>query len=332
MVGLSIALPENYLDDEEKTLIVPRWRKELWAIEIDLLVQLDNVCRKHGIRYFCDGGTVLGAVRHGGFVPWDDDIDVIMTRSEYERLNAIAPQEFKAPYFWQTEKTDPGFGRGLARLRNSNTTAIQMYETRDGVPVYSFNQGLFIDIFPFDNLPDNPEERKQFKAELVKIKTEITRIKANRLALKYVRARPGSILRYVIATYYKIREILSGQDALTTAVERLHMTAQRYNGTATREMAPVAFDPNHREVLPSFFFDRHVELDFEFLKIPVMAHYMESLAINYGNWREHVIGASQHGGMFLDVNHPYTEYLRECERSGKSLVEIKRSFVRDDLP
>ena len=312
MVDLSIDLPKGFLDDEPKTLIVSRRRKEVWAVTLDLLVQLDRVCRKHDIRYFCDGGTLLGAVRHGGFIPWDDDIDVIMSRAEYEKLNAIAPSEFQHPYFWQTNETDPGSARGHAQLRNSDTTAILKTEMRDGKALYTFNQGVFIDIFPFDNLPDDEGERKAFRKKLLEFKILIERIKATQLAARnglhgFPTLRKARLFCHIAQLH--VWERLHGCDRLTETVRELERTAQMFNGTATREMAPVSFLPQHREVLPSNFFDESVELDFEFLKIPVMKHHIEALSINYGNWHEHVIGGAPHGGLYIDTDRPYTEYL-----------------------
>ena len=312
MVDLSIDLPKGFLDEEPKTLIVSRRRKEVWAVTLDLLVQFDKVCRKHGIRYFCDGGTALGAVRHKGFVPWDDDVDVVMSRAEYTKLDAIAPTEFKPPYFWQTNETDPGSARGHAQLRNSDTTAILKEEMRDGKALYTFNQGVFIDIFPFDNLPDDETEREAFRNSLLKIKTRAARIKTLRLAARTALhgfPTPGKARLFYHVAKIRAWERLHGRDMLTETMRELERTAQKYNGSRTREMAPVSFLPRHREVLPSHFFDESVELDFEFLKIPVMKHHIEALAINYGNWREHVIGGAAHGGMVVDTKRPYTEYL-----------------------
>lgn len=313
MVDLSIDLPKGFLDEEPRTLIVSRRRKEIWAVELDLLAQLDQVCKKHGIRYFCDGGTVLGAIRHGGFVPWDDDIDVIMSRAEYEKLNAIAPTEFKHPYFWQTNETDPGSARGHAQLRNSETTGILKSEMAGGKAFFDFNQGLFIDIFPFDNLPDDPDERRVFRERIQVVKRKIVsmmriRIPSGRLPSRL--SMPRRIVRSMRATILRTVDGLHGRDALADAVNELDTMARSYNGIRTKEVAPVTLNPFHREVLPANFLDESVEVNFEFLKIPVLAHYMESLTINYGlNWREHVIGASAHIGMFVDTNRPYTEYL-----------------------
>ena len=146
MVKLNLEIPEGWLEPEEKWgFQVTRQRKEIWAVELDLLHELDRVCKKHGLTFFADSGTMLGAIRHKGFIPWDDDIDVAMMRDEYEQLCKIAGEEFSYPYFFQTEYTDHGTLRGHAQLRNSMTTAVLKDENHTQYP---FNQGIFIDIFP----------------------------------------------------------------------------------------------------------------------------------------------------------------------------------------
>ena len=313
MVKLSIDVPKGFLLEEAKTLIVPRKRKEVWAVALDLLVQLDCVCKKHGIRYFCDGGTVLGAVRHKGFIPWDDDIDVIMSRVEYDKLNAVAPEEFRHPYFWQTNETDPGSARGHAQLRNSETTGILKSEMSDGRPIYTFNQGLFIDIFPFDSVPDDDAERQRFKQVLKKCKKRISWLRWCQFASRSSvldGITPRAIYRYCEVQGTRIWEKLQRRDAFSDAVKDLDNLVRMYNGAGTKEVAPISYNPDHREILPAWFFDDVMEVDFEFLKIPIMKQHLKSLTINYGaNWREHVIGASAHGGMLIDTDRPYTHYL-----------------------
>ncbi|WP_302782657.1 LicD family protein, partial [Acidaminococcus intestini] len=153
MITLNIKLPDHFLDEEvQDGFLVSQKRKEVWAVELDLLTEFDRVCKKYKLRYFADGGTLLGAIRHGGFIPWDDDIDLAMFRDDYDKLCSIALHEFKNPYFFQTEYTDRGSLRGHAQLRNSNTTAI----LRNSLNCkYKFNQGIFIDIFPMDSVTEN---------------------------------------------------------------------------------------------------------------------------------------------------------------------------------
>ena len=155
MVPLNVELPEGFLDAETRCdFAISREIKEVWAVELDLLRKLDEVCRKHDIHYVASGGTMLGAVRHQGFIPWDDDMDLMMPRDDYNKLCSVAEEEFIHPYFFQTEYSDPGFMRGFARLRNSDTAGIQKFELAKR---YRFNQGIFIDIFPLDEVVDDKD-------------------------------------------------------------------------------------------------------------------------------------------------------------------------------
>ena len=180
-----------------------------------------------------------------------------------------------------------------------------------GKPLCTFNQGLFIDIFPFDNVPDDSSECARFREELQKIKNKIWRIRYDRFELRHLTLSPGNLYHACWATMMRIVGKICGGDILAATVMKLEQTAQRYNCDRVREMAPVSANPYHREVLPSHFFDEAVEVPFEFMKIPVMAHHREALAINYGDWREHRIGLSEHGEMFIDTDRPYTDYLSD---------------------
>ena len=95
-------MDKEYIVDGKKLFykVSPK-REKVWKIELDILMELDRICRKHDLRYFLDSGTLLGAVRHKGFIPWDDDIDLTMPRKDYDRLIEIASQELKSPYYLQ---------------------------------------------------------------------------------------------------------------------------------------------------------------------------------------------------------------------------------------
>lgn len=114
-----------------------------------VLVAFDRVCREHGLTYFLDSGTALGAIRHGGFIPWDDDVDVGMPRKDYERFLIIGQEFLPEDIFIQTTQTEPNYKRNAAKLRLKGT----VFQEANDLP-YKYN-GFFIDIFPFDNVPAN---------------------------------------------------------------------------------------------------------------------------------------------------------------------------------
>ena len=111
MQNLKLDIPERFFDGEVRSnYYVSPAMKKVWAVLLDLLNELQNVCEQYGIRYYASGGTMLGAVRHQGFIPWDDDIDIFMKRTDYEKFVKLAHGGiFKSPYFWQDVISDPGY-------------------------------------------------------------------------------------------------------------------------------------------------------------------------------------------------------------------------------
>lgn len=120
--------------------------KELQEIIYGILVEFDRVCQKYDIQYSMEGGTLLGAVKYGDFVPWDDDIDVIMLRSEYERFLELAPRELREDYFLQSYHNVPEFPLNYAKLCYTKS---EIYDYAYS-PIKTMNHGVFMDIFPID--------------------------------------------------------------------------------------------------------------------------------------------------------------------------------------
>lgn len=148
---INLKLPEHFLEKEVRCgYEVSEKQKKIWAVELDLLNELIRVCKKHNIKMQVSYGTLLGAVRHEGFIPWDDDVDVWLTRNEYEKLIDIAPKEFKYPYFLQTALSDRKYYIGYARFRNSETTGAISGE--DGT---DYNNGIYVDVYVIDGFTDS---------------------------------------------------------------------------------------------------------------------------------------------------------------------------------
>lgn len=109
---------------------------------LDILIEIDKICQKHNINYWIDGGTLLGAVRHGGFIPWDDDIDIAVMHNEYTKLLKILSKELPSNLKVQTPLTDKHYYSPFAKVRDLNSEIVEK-----GSYPYQYN-GIFIDIFP----------------------------------------------------------------------------------------------------------------------------------------------------------------------------------------
>lgn len=124
--------------------------RELQGVLLEMLKLIDGLCSRHGLRYYLHGGTLLGAIRHGGFIPWDDDADISMPRPDYEKFLEIAKRELAADYFVQDYRTER-YGRFVfAKLRKNGTVCKNEHHAH-----IKMHQGIFVDIFPLDELPQN---------------------------------------------------------------------------------------------------------------------------------------------------------------------------------
>ncbi|HWQ62605.1 MAG TPA: LicD family protein [Negativicutes bacterium] len=122
--------------------------RQAQLVMLRILRIVDHLCRKHDIPYWLEAGTLLGAVRHQGFIPWDDDVDIAMRREDFERFAAIAPRELPDDLFFQTAATDAQYRYVLPKVRDRKSVLV---EDRENVP---YCQGIFVDVFPFDSYPN----------------------------------------------------------------------------------------------------------------------------------------------------------------------------------
>lgn len=158
--------PDNYFDDEVRDgFFVPGLMKRAWAAQLEVLNEVALICKKHNIRWFADCGTLIGAVRHGGFVPWDDDLDICMLREDYDRFVEIAKRELPEDYRVLNAADTEDFENMLTRIANSDRIRFEK-EATEKYHYFMYSAG--IDVFPLDYIAAD-EEAEQVRKNLLKI-------------------------------------------------------------------------------------------------------------------------------------------------------------------
>ena len=297
-------LPTGFLQSEYRDgYFVDETMKKVWAVELELLEQFQDICRRHGLRYFAIGGTLLGAVRHKDFIPWDDDIDVGMPRADYDRFLELCEAELAAPYCLVTPMNDACY-RAHAQIRNSNTTGYPANDEK-----LSCNKGIFIDIFPLDGVADS---KTAFNVQMCQMKV-LNRILVNYYYFDAVHPNPP----FVKLLFHRV---VSGMMKLL-GVKRIYACydriAARYSKKPTEKVGEISIlfgDTRYhwrREV-----FETSTELPFEHMVINVPGGWEEFLSNTFGDYRrvpENKKERALHTDMVFDPDTPYTEQRIDSE-------------------
>jgi lipopolysaccharide cholinephosphotransferase len=253
------------------------------------LVELDRVCREHGLTYYLWAGTMLGAVRHKGFIPWDDDIDVAMPRPDYERLMAHWKEWMAAPYEVIAPESDGRYPYPFAKVEDVTTTVMER-------PDFDYMEGVYVDIFPLDGFPaDKGEQQRHYR-----------RWKLWRHLL-FMRCRdpykhghgPRSWFPWLIHRVF----------SLSWLQRKVRKLMTRYDFEQAECI--IAYDDNGIDALfPKHLFGETKMYDFEGGQYPGLARADEYLTINFGSdymQLPPVEKRVQHHFYRLDLNVPYRE-------------------------
>lgn len=260
--------------------------------ELDMLREFIIVCEKLNLRYYLLGGTLLGAVRHKGFIPWDDDIDVGMPRVDYEVFLAQGQELLPQNLFIQSRKSEPKYPMCFAKIRNSNTTFIET-----SINNFPINHGVYIDIFPLDWYPEDEKEIR--KMELRK------KVYNRRIGCSFNSEGNHTVKGRVIGAVLKI------------VCPSLGKTIQKRD-RMYQAVAPTSYLANHggawgkKEIVPAEWYAEGIMAEFESLTVRIPKHYDKWLTQVYGNYMQFPPEEKRVGHHFTDVidlDKPYTEYV-----------------------
>lgn len=277
--------------------------KKVWACQLEMVEMFQKVCEENGLRFWLDSGSLLGAIRHKGYIPWDDDIDLVMFRDDYDKLVQMADKVFMHPYIFQTAYTEKNFVRGHAQLRNVNTSAIIPEE------IYkAFNQGIFIDIFVLDNVPDDEQEYERRKRRAYKLRDRLE------LRAKPIRDCSDKISRLWKAIRYHIKyPCQRSVGKLYSRYENIfrEISPEGSSTVATSAWKYLSYKRDRKA------YDTTEYADFEYLKLPIPGGYDHLLTLFYGDYMTPAKAPNMHGEVIFDPDTPADIKIKELRKITK---------------
>ncbi len=240
-------------------------------VEIDILKKIDKICKENNLSYSLSEGTAIGAVRHRGFIPWDDDIDIIMLRKDYDKLKEIMTTNEYTDIKYISCETQEDCWNLFAKVVDLRTEAkeIGVRPTKD--------YGVFVDIFPIDNLPNDERERKRYIYKL-NILRKIHSIKLYKKQIS--KSKKNLIIKNIIALFLKPIN-------LRKLVIKINKLMQKYKNVENCKYVGsicTGITLKKKKIYEKDFFDSKIYINFEDAKFMIISNYDKYLKDVYGNY------------------------------------------------
>ena len=267
--------------------------KDMQKIELEILLEVDRICKKNNIKYFLISGTLLGAIRHKGFIPWDDDIDICMPIDDYYRFCKIARTDLNKNYFLQNYKTDLS-DRWFAKVRKNNTTCIER-----GYKNKKIHQGIWIDIFPLIGVKNDEKwlrattQKATFAKKLLSKRFSSIISPADLSAEKKIlKCVPLCLIRFIVNLIYKTI----------------------FKSTNNYDFCYYLWgDSKIRARFNSDLFEELCEVEFEGHLLPAPKKWDEYLTLVYNDYMTPPPPEKRNGGShtleIVDTNNDYSKYV-----------------------
>lgn len=289
-------MTEDFLKEELRgDYLVTSDVKKVWAVELNILKVIDKVCKENGLKYFAAFGTLIGAVRHNGFIPWDDDLDVFMLRDDYDRFVSLTAEYIKEPYVFQD--VDNGFALSAhTKVRDSRTAAIEYMDAPE-----SYNQGIFVDVFPLDDADDGKDNQPLYH-DIQKLMWQIA-------------SHPKEMQQLVNLGQKFVLDSDLIQDLCQIGPFGTLKQLEIFNGDIFGQSSRINFLTDEIYHLhPSYereWFSEAIYVPFEDMEIPIPVGYDAILKCQYGDYMvpKQVKGA--HTIKVMDPDKSYLEYIKK---------------------
>lgn len=249
--------------------------REVQEVQLEILKEFDRICRSNNIRYQLFGGTLLGAIRHKGFIPWDDDIDVCLLRVDYDRLLKVCLKELDEKFFLQNYKTDKNYPLQFSKIRKKNTLFLE-----GSLSELDINHGVYIDIFPLDKVrPGSLIGKVQQRSLEIVQKIDRSRIKemckSNNKLIMLSRLIIHRILKIIpISLTHKVKDGIACNFNDESADTITHLT-----NNVTKERY-------YKYMMSVSDFENIIYYEFEEGKYPIPLEFDNVLKKLYGNYKE----------------------------------------------
>lgn len=294
--------------------------KTFWAAELEVLREISEVCERHGLQWYAAYGTLLGAIRHEGFVPWDDDLDIWMKREDYLRFLQVAPKELPEEYLVYSSLTDLGYLQFHSCVLNACSVSVEpkRLQSFHGCPFV-----VGVDIFPLDTLPEDERERERERELFDVISTTATMVnKEERTPENVIKLKNAlTFLEERCHISFEQKLLVPEQkDALVSKLYWLGNELTREFGKREGELFVMYMDyiNCYYKVYRREWFDDVEYAAFEGFGVPVLVGYDSVLKTIYGDYHKRVRNTTMHGyPIYQKQLDQMREIIRKLEREQK---------------
>lgn len=321
-------IQDSFLEPEVRDgFYIPSEVKQAWAAELKVLSEIDRICRKYDIPYFADWGTLLGAVRHGGFIPWDDDLDITMKRADYERFLQVAESELPEGYAVFTYEKHPDFWNFLARVVAKNRICFEKEHLQE---FCGFPYIVGIDLFVLDYVSTD-ETKEKDRVTLAKYVKEVAdEIAGGRLAGNMAAQALHKIERMLGVTFHDKTDLHSLRVQMYRIVEKLFAMCPAAESQELTRMMPDGLYGNGHLRLKKEYYDKQIWLPFENTLLPVPSGYDEMLRKRYGDYMKLVRNCGGHDYPFFETQKKQLQAVLDFDMPGYKYTGIAARDAEND--